>query len=184
MSPRQRAAVASSVGSMDSMRSFSSVMSRGVANVVIIEKKRTTWSPLRNTDVSSGRGAELSLQLCHSSGTSGYPSASSSSALALPSSGEAIDTHFAPLVHSAERKALVHVYAIALERNPLAGVEPVLRRSTGPVRIVWGSADSIFSAASPDYLDRIFGNSCGVRRLIGRKLFWPEELPEARTLWG
>ena len=57
-----------------------------------------------------------------------------------------------------------------------------------PVRIVWGTADAIFSPASPDYLARTFGNSRGVRRLEGSKLFWPEERPEvlaeeARALW-
>lgn len=101
----------------------------------------------------------------------------------------AIEEYFAPLVHSPRRTAQVHAYAVALERNPLAGIEPVLRRSAVPARIVWGTGDTIFSPESPDYLDRTFGNSRGVRRLEGRKLFWPEELPgviteEARTLWG
>jgi pimeloyl-ACP methyl ester carboxylesterase len=102
---------------------------------------------------------------------------------------EAIEMYFAPLVRSAERKTLAHAYAIALERNPLAGVERSLRESRVPVRVLWGTADDIFSAESPGYLDRTFGDSRGVRRLAGRKLFWPEELPdvvaeEARALWG
>ena len=102
---------------------------------------------------------------------------------------EAIECYFAPLVSSPQRKALVHAYAIALERNPLEGIEPALRRCSVPTRIVWGTGDTIFSPASPDYLDRTFGNSRGVLRLAGRKLFWPEELPdivaeEARRLWG
>jgi len=55
-------------------------------------------------------------------------------------------------------------------------------------RIVWGTADTIFSSKSPEYLDRIFGASRGVRLLPGRKLFWPEEHPEviveeALRLW-
>jgi pimeloyl-ACP methyl ester carboxylesterase len=91
--------------------------------------------------------------------------------------------------HFLPRKALLHAYAIALEANPLAGIEPLLERFRAPARIVWGTADAIFSAASPDCLNRIFGNSRGVRRLEGRKLFWPEELPDvvaeqARALWG
>ena len=58
-----------------------------------------------------------------------------------------------------------------------------------PVRIVWGMADTIFSTANADYLDRAFGGSRGVRRLDGSKLFWPEERPdviaeEARALWN
>ena len=100
----------------------------------------------------------------------------------------AIDDYFGPLISSSRRKALANAYAVALERNPLAGVEPQLRRSRTPVRIVWGTSDEIFSAASPGYLDRTFGNSRGVRWLEGRKLFWPEELPdvvaeEATSLW-
>ena len=58
-----------------------------------------------------------------------------------------------------------------------------------PTRIVWGTADTIFLPENPDYLDRTFGNSRGVRRLAGSKLFWPEVLPdvlaeEARWLWA
>ncbi len=102
---------------------------------------------------------------------------------------EAIECYFAPLVNSPQRKALVHAYAIALERNPLEGIEPALKRSAVPTRIVWGTGDTIFSPASPDYLDRTFPNSRGVRRVAGAKLFFPEELPvliaeEARQLWG
>jgi len=57
-----------------------------------------------------------------------------------------------------------------------------------PTRIVWGTADNIFSQASPDYLDRTLGNSRGVRRVPGAKLFFPEEMPEliakeAMMLW-
>lgn len=101
---------------------------------------------------------------------------------------EAVEYYFRPLVSSPERKALVHGYAIALEPNPLEGIGPALKRCSVPTRVVWGTADDIFSAESPGYLGRAFGNSRGVRRLEGRKLFWPEELPdvvaeEARRLW-
>ncbi|HEU4729512.1 MAG TPA: alpha/beta fold hydrolase [Kofleriaceae bacterium] len=102
---------------------------------------------------------------------------------------EAIETYFAPLVASPRRKALVHAYAIALAHNPLIGIEYALDCSKAPVRIVWGMADTIFSRDSPDYLDHTVGNSRGVRRLAGSKLFWPEERPdviaeEARALWA
>jgi pimeloyl-ACP methyl ester carboxylesterase len=102
---------------------------------------------------------------------------------------EAIACYFAPILSSPKRKALMHAYAVALEPNALEGIEPALRRSTVPVRIVWGTADTIFSRESPDYLDRTFGHSLGVRRLKGSKLFWPEERPdviaeEARRLWS
>jgi haloalkane dehalogenase len=102
---------------------------------------------------------------------------------------EAIDSYFTPLLSSPRRKAQTHAYAIALERNPLVGIESALKRCAAPARILWGMGDTIFSKASPDYLDRTFGASRGVLRLAGRKLFWPEEAPdiiadEARRLWG
>jgi pimeloyl-ACP methyl ester carboxylesterase len=101
----------------------------------------------------------------------------------------AIDAYLAPLLASPRHKALANAYAAALEPNPLAGVEAALRRSKTPVRIVWGTADTIFSPQAPAYLHRTVGNSRGVRELPGSKLFWPEERPdivaaEARLLWG
>jgi pimeloyl-ACP methyl ester carboxylesterase len=102
---------------------------------------------------------------------------------------EAIDCYIAPLVSSPRRKQLMNQYAIGLERNALAGIEPKLRALRAPVRIVWGTGDDLFAATSPDYLDRTVGNSRGVRRVPGAKLFFPEELPdliagEARALWA
>jgi haloalkane dehalogenase len=104
-------------------------------------------------------------------------------------SDEAIGCYLAPLVATPERKALTDAYAVALAPNPLEGVEADLRRCTVPTRIVWGTGDAIFSAESPDYLDRLLPNSRGVRRVPGAKLFFPEEQPdliaeEARALWG
>jgi pimeloyl-ACP methyl ester carboxylesterase len=102
---------------------------------------------------------------------------------------EAIDCYLGPLVSSPERKALLHAYAKALTPNPLAGVEPALRRCVVPTRIAWGTGDDIFSPASPAYLDRTLGNSRGVRTVPDAKLFWPEEFPdiiaaEAQRLWS
>ncbi|HEY7182535.1 MAG TPA: alpha/beta hydrolase [Blastocatellia bacterium] len=102
---------------------------------------------------------------------------------------EAIEYYLAPLVSSPQRQAQVHAYAIALEANSLAGVEPALKRCAAPARIVWGTGDDIFSQKSPDYLDRILPQSRGVRRVEGARLFFPEEFPdiiadEARRLWG
>jgi haloalkane dehalogenase len=104
-------------------------------------------------------------------------------------SDEAIGCYLAPLVATPGRKALTDAYAVALAPNPLEGVEADLRRCTVPTRIVWGTGDNIFSAESPDYLDRLLPNSRGVRRVPGAKLFFPEEQPdliaeEARALWG
>jgi pimeloyl-ACP methyl ester carboxylesterase len=100
-------------------------------------------------------------------------------------SDEAIGYYLSPLVANPDR---THAYAIALERNWLEGFEAKLRRSDVPTRIVWGMGDTIFSPAGADYLDRSFGNSRGVRRVPGAKLFFPEEFPdviaeEARRLW-
>jgi haloalkane dehalogenase len=102
---------------------------------------------------------------------------------------EALDYYLGPLVSSLARKQQANAYAVALEPNPLAGIEPALKNCKVPVRIVWGTADTIFSQASPDYLDRTLGNSLGVRRVEGAKLFFPEEMPdviteEAKKLWA
>jgi pimeloyl-ACP methyl ester carboxylesterase len=101
---------------------------------------------------------------------------------------EALAMYFGPLMESAERKAALHRYAVALARNALLGIRPALRLSRVPTRIAWGIDDTIFDASNADYLHRSFGNSRGVRRLTGAKLFWPEERPDiiaaqARILW-
>lgn len=99
-----------------------------------------------------------------------------------------IDHYFGPLVASPERRALANAYAAALAPNPLSGIEPALRTLQTPTRIVWGSADTIFSPAGAAYLHRALPNSRGIRSLPDGKLFFPEEFPdviaeEARQLW-
>jgi haloalkane dehalogenase len=101
---------------------------------------------------------------------------------------EAIDCYFTPLLASPLRKAQLHGYALALEQNPLTVIVPALQQSEVPVRILWGTGDTIFSPASPDWLDHAFKHSHGVRRIEGAKVFFPEEQPdliaqEARLLW-
>lgn len=101
-------------------------------------------------------------------------------------SDEAVDMYLGPLVRDPDN---THAYALGLERNFLAGIEPKLKASGVPTRIIWGMADDIFLSSSPDYLDRTFGASRGVRRITEAKLFFPEEFPdaiaeEARKLWG
>jgi haloalkane dehalogenase len=98
---------------------------------------------------------------------------------------ETIEMYLGPLVRDPVR---THAYAVALDSNVLAGVEAALTRSNVPVRIVWGTGDTIFSPASPAYLDRTLADSRGVRHVQGAKLFFPEEFPdliaeEARKLW-
>jgi haloalkane dehalogenase len=102
---------------------------------------------------------------------------------------EAIGQYLAPLVSSPERRALTDSYALALDPNPLAGIEASLKRCTVPARIIWGTGDPIFSKDAPGYLDRLLPNSRGVRFIPGAKLFFPEEFPdviaeEARKLWA
>lgn len=101
-------------------------------------------------------------------------------------SDEAIEMYLRPLVEHPEQ---THAYALGLDGNVLAGAEAKLRRSEIPTRILWGTGDTIFSPESPAYLDRTLGNSQGVRRVPGAKLFFPEEFPdliaeEARRLWS
>lgn len=101
---------------------------------------------------------------------------------------DALRVYFGAAVESAERKAALHAYAVALEHNVLAGIAPALRASSIPTRVVWGTDDTIFDSANAAYLERSLGRSRGVRRLAGAKLFWPEERPDiiaaqARMLW-
>jgi len=103
-------------------------------------------------------------------------------------SDQTLDTYLGPLVSSARRKAQIDAYAVALEPNPLMGLEPELKRSPIPVRVIWGMADRIFNPAEADYLAGLFPLSQGVRKIPEAKLFWPEEYPEliaeeARNLW-
>jgi pimeloyl-ACP methyl ester carboxylesterase len=101
---------------------------------------------------------------------------------------ETIEYYVTPLVSTALRRAQYHAYHVALEPNPLAGIEASLKRSRVPVRIVWGAADDIFAQEDADYLDRTFPNSRGIRRVPEAKLFFQEEFPdviaeEAQRLW-
>lgn len=100
---------------------------------------------------------------------------------------EAIDYYLSPLCQPTQ-KPWVHAYALGLTPDPLAGIEPLLKQSRVPTRILWGTGDDIFSQASPDYLQRTLGNPRGIRRIPGAKLFFPEEYPELiveelRRLW-
>lgn len=102
---------------------------------------------------------------------------------------ETLDCYLGAFAQSPLRMRQYELFAIALEKNVLLEVEPALRRFRSPVRILWGTGDTLFSASSPDWLSRTFPGSRGVRRVEGAKLFWPEEFPdlvarEARKLWG
>jgi haloalkane dehalogenase len=102
---------------------------------------------------------------------------------------EAIDCYLAPLVSSPERRAQLHAYLLAFEPNPLPALEPALKRSRTPVRMVWGTGDKYFEVRWAEWLDHTFPRSRGVRRVPGAKLFFPEEMPdliaeEALALWA
>jgi pimeloyl-ACP methyl ester carboxylesterase len=101
---------------------------------------------------------------------------------------QTIEYYVTPLVSTALRRTQYHAFHIALEPNPLAGIEASLKRSKVPARIVWGAADDIFAQEDADYLDRTFPNSRGIRRVPEAKLFFQEEFPdviaeEAQQLW-
>jgi len=102
---------------------------------------------------------------------------------------ETLDCYLGAFAQSPLRMRQYELFAMALEKNVLLEIEPALRRFKSPVRILWGTGDTIFSADSPDRLSRTFPSSRGVRRVEGAKLFWPEEFPdliaqEARRLWS
>jgi pimeloyl-ACP methyl ester carboxylesterase len=99
-----------------------------------------------------------------------------------------VDYYVTPLVSTPLRRRQYHAFHNALAPNPLAGVEATLRRSTVPVRMVWGASDSIFPVADAIYLDRLFPHSQGIRQIPEGKLFFQEEYPdviaqEALRLW-
>lgn len=101
---------------------------------------------------------------------------------------EAIEYYFRPLVASPLRRTQLNRYLAAFEPNPLLAIEPALRRSTTPTRMVWGTADPLFPVKWAEWLDRTLAGSRGVRLVEGGRLFWPEEKPdliakEARALW-
>ncbi len=102
---------------------------------------------------------------------------------------ETIDYYVTPLVATPLRRQQYHAFHLALEPNPLAGIEAALKRSRVPVRIVWGASDDIFAMADAEYLDRIFPRTQGIRRVPEGTLFFQEEYPEviaeeAKRLWG
>jgi pimeloyl-ACP methyl ester carboxylesterase len=101
---------------------------------------------------------------------------------------ENVRIYLQPLVATPERKALLNAYAAGLASNVLAGLAAHLARLHVPTRIVWGMADGIFDSRMAHYLDRLFPQSRGVRRVAQGKLFWPEEYPnileaELLRLW-
>lgn len=101
---------------------------------------------------------------------------------------DAIEAYFGPILATQESRLLAERHAIAQAENALTGIEPALRAARIPVRILWGTGDTIFAEANAEYLHSLFPASRGIRRIEGAKLFWPEEQPgivaeEALALW-
>jgi pimeloyl-ACP methyl ester carboxylesterase len=102
---------------------------------------------------------------------------------------ESIEVYLRPPTSSAIRKAQFHAYHVALGRNALLPVVPLLQKSQVPVAVVWGTGDDIFKLSDADALATLFPRFRGTRKVDGAKLFWPEEYPdivaeEAKKLWG
>jgi haloalkane dehalogenase len=102
---------------------------------------------------------------------------------------ELVEIYLRPLAQSPLRRKQYDQALINLENNVLLPIETQLRHLDVPVRILWGTGDTIFKPESADYLNHLFPRSSGIRRIEGAKLFWPEEFPEivaeeARKLWS
>jgi pimeloyl-ACP methyl ester carboxylesterase len=102
---------------------------------------------------------------------------------------EAVEVYIRPVTVSPLRRTQFYNYQIALERNALLPVVPLLKRSTVPVQLVWGTGDDIFRLSDAEGLARLFPSFRGTRWVEGGKLFFPEEFPdimaeEARKLWA
>lgn len=101
---------------------------------------------------------------------------------------ESVEYYYAPLVSSPLRKKQFNDYAAAFLPNPLLAIEPELKKSAIPTRIVWGTGDFLFNTSWAEWLDQTLPQSRGIRLVEGANLFFPEEFPEiiaeeARKLW-
>lgn len=102
---------------------------------------------------------------------------------------QSIQVYIKPLLQNDKRRRQCQAYGVAFEPNPLPAIEQALRRYPSPARMIWGTADILFSAQWAEWLDRTLPRSRGVRLLPGGKLFFPEEHPdliveEAAKLWS
>lgn len=91
---------------------------------------------------------------------------------------ESVEYYYSPLVSTPLRKKQFNDYAAAFLPNPLLAIEPALRQSTIPTRMVWGANDPLFPVIWAEWLDRTLPHSRGVRLVEGANLFFPEEMPE------
>jgi haloalkane dehalogenase len=78
-----------------------------------------------------------------------------------------VETYLGPLTRDARRYALADAFCLGLEKNPLEGIEPKLKKLTQPARLVWGTADDIFPLSDAEYLAGVLRGSRGIRRVEG-----------------
>ena len=64
---------------------------------------------------------------------------------------DTIDTYLAPLLAHPER---TNAFGRTFDENTLAGTSKLLSAVRAPVRILWGTGDTIFKQSSADYLDQ------------------------------
>jgi len=101
---------------------------------------------------------------------------------------EAIRVYLQPLVSSEERAATMHRYWTSFDVRQTVAIEPLLRRLTVPVQIVWAMEDVFFDVALAHWLRDAIPGVVRLIRVPGAKLFFPEDQPEAlagplRELW-
>lgn len=94
-----------------------------------------------------------------------------------------------PITATPLRRRQCQEYGVAFEPNPLPAIEPALRVSQIPTRIVWGTGDALFPTIWARWLDAALPFSRGIRLVPKANLFFPEEYPEiiaeeARRLWS
>lgn len=96
--------------------------------------------------------------------------------------------YLGPLMTSAVKRRQCQQYGVAFEPNPLPAIEPLLRKSAIPARMLWGTGDALFPPAWANWLHEALPHSTGIRLIAGAKLFFTEEFPdvvadEAHRLW-
>jgi len=102
---------------------------------------------------------------------------------------ETVETYLAPLASTELRREQFNRYTVGVGVNELVAVREKLKLFHGPARMVWGTADPLFSVKWAEWLSHTLPGSLGVRQIEGANLFFPEEMPdviaeEALKLWG
>lgn len=101
---------------------------------------------------------------------------------------ELAKAYLGPLLSTPVKRQQCQQYGVAFEPNPLPAIEPLLRESAIPARMIWGTGDALFPPVWANWLHEILPRSTGIRLVAGAKLFFTEEFPdivaeEAHRLW-